>query len=507
MNDSTLSAFQNSFGSDNFDVNKKHPSFSEASDIWGKFLELLESKIKKSVIETWFTFLKPVKFENETLTVSVPNQDIYGMIESRFNKEIDNVLKSIIGDGAVLKFEISQLDLFDSDETITSEPIKIKISDENGNFNKSFTPTLYNKITDNEEDKFSSNLYPKNTFETFVKGENNELAVSIAYAITNNPGKSYNPFFIYGGVGLGKTHLVQSIGNEIQLKFPDKRVFYTTASEFTNRFTDSIAQNRMDFSNKGAYGTKKLDKFYKSLDVLIIDDIQNLSGKTSTQDYFYQIFNYLFHEKKHIIFSSDKPVTSIIGIEERLLNRFQWGMIADIQPPSWEVRVAIIKKKLQIANIEAPEDVIHFLATNVKDSIRTIEGCIAGMIAESTFIHKGDIDINIAEKVVTRVVGMASRSKSITLENILDTVSDYYNIQKRDILSKKRVKEIVFARHIAMFLAKELTDMTLSLIGSFFNGKDHATVVYAVKTIDALQKNNKKITEQLNFLREKIKNN
>jgi len=507
LNDSTLSAFQNSFGSDNFDVNKKHPSFSEASDIWGKFLELLESKIKKSVIETWFTFLKPVKFENETLTVSVPNQDIYGMIESRFNKEIDNVLKSIIGDGAVLKFEISQLDLFDSDETITSEPIKIKISDENGNFNKSFTPTLYNKITDNEEDKFSSNLYPKNTFETFVKGENNELAVSIAYAITNNPGKSYNPFFIYGGVGLGKTHLVQSIGNEIQLKFPDKRVFYTTASEFTNRFTDSIAQNRMDFSNKGAYGTKKLDKFYKSLDVLIIDDIQNLSGKTSTQDYFYQIFNYLFHEKKHIIFSSDKPVTSIIGIEERLLNRFQWGMIADIQPPSWEVRVAIIKKKLQIANIEAPEDVIHFLATNVKDSIRTIEGCIAGMIAESTFIHKGDIDINIAEKVVTRVVGMASRSKSITLENILDTVSDYYNIQKRDILSKKRVKEIVFARHIAMFLAKELTDMTLSLIGSFFNGKDHATVVYAVKTIDALQKNNKKITEQLNFLREKIKNN
>lgn len=507
MNDFTHSVLPHSFNLNGNDVDKKHPSYKEASDLWDKFLELLESKIKKSVIETWFTFLKPVKFENNSLTVSVPNHDIYGMIESRFNKEIDNVLKSIIGDDATLKFEISQLDLFDTDNTLLDEPVKIKISPDNSGISKSEFTSFSLKTDLPDEEKFSSNLYPKNTFETFVKGENNELAVSIAYAITNNPGKSYNPFFIYGGVGLGKTHLVQSIGNEIMKKFPDKRVYYTTASEFTNRFTDSIAQNRMEFSNKGAYGTKKLDKFYKSLDVLIIDDIQNLSGKTSTQDYFYQIFNYLFHEKKHIIFSSDKPVSSIVGIEERLLNRFQWGMIADIQPPSWEVRVAIIKKKLEIANIEAPEEVIHYLATNVKDSIRTIEGCIAGMIAESTFIHKGDIDINVAEKVITRVVGMAARSKNITLENILDCVSEYFNIQKRDILSKKRVKEIVFARHIAMYLAKELTDMTLSLIGSFFNGKDHATVLYAVKTVDAMQKKNKKITEQITFLRDKLKNN
>lgn len=477
---------------------------TEADVIWVNFLRLLETKIKKSVIETWFTFLKPEKYENNILTVSVPNNDIYGMIESRFNKDIDNILKSLLGDEAQLKFEIAQLNLFSTpDETHNdfSENLpSIKIAEP-----KTIVSNL-RPILGNSDEPFNSNLYAKNTFETLVKGENNELAVSIAYAITNNPGKAYNPFFVYGGVGLGKTHLVQAIGNEVLRKYPDKKVYYTTAAEFTNRFTDSIAQNKMDFSSKNPYGTKKLDAFYKSLDVLIIDDIQNLSGKTSTQDYFYQIFNSLFHEKKHIVFSSDKPINQILGIEERLLNRFQWGMVSDIQPPGWEMRVAIIKKKLEIAQVDVPQDIINFLATNVKDSIRTIEGCIAGMIAESTFIYKGEITLEIAEKVVHRVVGIAKRNKHVTIENILDVVSEYYNIQKRDILSKKRTKEIAQARQVAMFLAKEYTDMTLQLIGSFFNGKDHATVLYAVNTINRQMKADKKFAAQVTHVKETLKN-
>lgn len=477
---------------------------TEADVIWVNFLRLLETKIKKSVIETWFTFLKPEKYENNILTVSVPNNDIYGMIESRFNKDIDNILKSLLGDEAQLKFEIAQLNLFstpaETHNDFSEDSPSIKIAEP-----KTIVSNL-RPIPGNSDEPFNSNLYAKNTFETLVKGENNELAVSIAYAITNNPGKAYNPFFVYGGVGLGKTHLVQAIGNEVLRKYPDKKVYYTTAAEFTNRFTDSIAQNKMDFSSKNPYGTKKLDAFYKSLDVLIIDDIQNLSGKTSTQDYFYQIFNYLFHEKKHIIFSSDKPINQILGIEERLLNRFQWGMVSDIQPPGWEMRVAIIKKKLEIAQVNVPQDIINFLATNVKDSIRTIEGCIAGMIAESTFIYKGEITLDIAEKVVHRVVGIAKRSKHVTIENILDVVSEYYNIQKRDILSKKRTKEIAQARQVAMFLAKEYTDMTLQLIGSFFNGKDHATVLYAVNTINKQMKADKKFAAQVTHVKETLKN-
>jgi chromosomal replication initiator protein len=490
------------FHKKNNSVENSTPHTTEADVIWNNFLKLLESKIKKSVIETWFTFLKPEKYENNILTVSVPNNDIYGMIESRFNKDIDNVLKSLLGDEAKLKFEIAQLNLFstpsEADNELQEKESSIKIAQPRA--------LISNLPSINPEEPFNSNLYSKNTFETLVKGENNELAVSIAYAITNNPGKAYNPFFVYGGVGLGKTHLVQAIGNEVLRKYPDKKVYYTTASEFTNRFTDSIAQNKMDFSSKNPYGTKRLDAFYKSLDVLIIDDIQNLSGKTSTQDYFYQIFNSLFHEKKHIVFSSDKPINQILGIEERLLNRFQWGMVSDIQPPNWEMRVAIIKKKLEVAQVDVPDEIINFLATNVKDSIRTIEGCIAGMIAESTFIYKGEITLDIAEKVVHRVVGITKRNKHVTLESILDVVSDYYNIQKRDILSKKRTKEIAQARQVAMFLAKEYTDMTLQLIGSFFNGKDHATVLYAVNTINRQVKADKKFAAQISHVKETLKN-
>ncbi|HEX2787128.1 MAG TPA: chromosomal replication initiator protein DnaA [Ignavibacteria bacterium] len=504
MNNTLPSSGSDDFHKENTGVQNTAQLTTEADVIWSNFLRLLETKIKKSVIETWFTFLKPEKYEDNILTVTVPNNDIYGMIESRFNKDIDNVLKSLLGDEAKLKFEIAQLNLFSAPTDTHHEAQQITPS-----IKIAEPKTLVSNLpSENQqpEEPFKSNLYSKNTFENLVKGENNELAVSIAYAISNNPGKAYNPYFVFGGVGLGKTHLVQAIGNEVLKKYPEKKVYYTTASEFTNRFTDSIAQNKMDFSTKKPYGTKKLDAFYKSLDVLIIDDIQNLSGKTSTQDYFYQIFNYLFHEKKHIIFSSDKPINQILGIEERLLNRFQWGMVSDIQPPNWEMRVAIIKKKLEVAQVEVPDDIINFLATNVKDSIRTIEGCIAGMIAESTFIYKGEITLDIAEKVVNRVVGVAKRNKHVTLENILDVVSDYYSIQKRDILSKKRTKEIAQARQIAMFLAKEYTDMTLQLIGSFFNGKDHATVLYAVNTINKQIKADKKFAAQISHVKETLKN-
>ena len=220
----------------------------------------------------------------------------------------------------------------------------------------------------------------------------------------------------------------------------------------------------------------------------------------------YQIFNTLYNEKKHIIFSSDKPISQIKGIEERLISRFQWGITVDMQPPNWEMRVAIIQKKFEEANIDAPEEVIHFIATNVKDSIRTIEGCIVGIIADSVLRFGGEVNLEIAENVIGRVIGIVRKSRNISIENIIYTVANYYNISENQILSRKRTKEIAFARQVAMFLAKELTSLTLETIGLNFGGKDHATVLYSYNSVSALSKKDKEVMNQIIEIKELLKN-
>ena len=490
---------------DTLTQNYKSESEAKAFSLWAKFIELLSDNLKVSEINTWFSVITPKSFEDNILTIKVPSEDYYSLIEGRYNKIISNIVETLLGPGGNLNYEITQMGLFTDNEknksNAGSEPKEII---KNINSKNNFYDSVKLKVIDPEED-FNSNLNQKHGFDNFVKGESNELAIAAAYAITNNPGKTYNPFFIYGGVGLGKTHLIQAIGNEVLKKHPGKKIYYTTAPDFTTQFTNNIAQSRIDFSsNKN--GTKKLDSFYKSLDVLILDDIQYLSGKEKTQDFMYQIFNTLYNEKKHIIFSSDKPINQIKGIEERLISRFQWGITTDIQPPNWEMRVAIIQNKFDEADIEVPEEVVHFIATNVKDSIRTIEGCIVGIIADSVLRFKGEISLEIAESVIGRVIGTVRRAKNISIENIIYTVANYSKISENQILSRKRTKEVALARQIAMFLAKELTSLTLETIGLNFGGKDHATVLYAFNTITALSKRDKDIANQLAEIKELLKN-
>lgn len=473
-------------------------SSTESKIIWDKFLKLLEDNLKPSEISTWFSVIKPMSFEDNTLTISVPSNDYYGIIEKRYNKHINSIIESgLLGENGKLVYKVSQLNIFDDQPEEEPKPVIHTI----------YSPPQKEQPEVLEEpEEISSNLYPKNTFENFVRSESNELAVAAAWAITNNPGKIYNPLFIYGGVGLGKTHLVQAIGNEIKRKNPDKKVYYTTAPDFTKQFTDSIANNRIADFSSNLFGTKKLDTFYKSLDVLIIDDIQNLSGKEKTQDFMYQIFNSLFNEKKHIIFSSDKPINQIKGIEERLVSRFQWGMTADIQPPNWEMRVAIVQKKFKEADMDVPEDVAYFIATNIKDSIRTIEGCVVGMIAESALIYQGEITLEIAEKVIHRVVGNSKRIKNISVDIIIQCVSEFFNISENQILSRKRTKDVAFARQVAMYIAKDMTNLTLESIGLNFGGKDHATVLYAYNSISKLISVNEEVKEKIILIKNKIKN-
>jgi chromosomal replication initiator protein len=484
---------------------QKSESEINAVSLWNKFIELLSDNLKSSEVNTWFSVITPKNLENNILTIVVPSEDYYSLIESRYNKIISKIVEILLGPDGKLNYEITQMGLFGESEKEKSNPqaeLKDYISIIDSN-KKIFDPA---KVSDAEtEEGFHSNLNQKHLFDNFIKGESNELAVAAAYAITNNPGKTYNPFFIYGGVGLGKTHLIQAIGNEILKKFPEKKIYYTTAPDFTTQFTNNIAQSRIDFSTN-RNGTKKLDSFYKSLDVLILDDIQYLSGKEKTQDFMYQIFNTLYNERKHIIFSSDKPINQIKGIEERLISRFQWGITTDIQPPNWEMRVAIIQKKFEEADIDAPEEVIHFIATNVKDSIRTIEGCIVGIIADSVLRFRSEINLEIAENVIGRVIGNVRRTKNISIENIIYTVANYYKISENQILSRKRTKEIAFARQVAMYLAKELTTLTLETIGLNFGGKDHATVLYAHNVVSTLSKKDKDITNQILEIKEILKN-
>ncbi|MDD5362351.1 MAG: chromosomal replication initiator protein DnaA [Ignavibacteria bacterium] len=461
-----------------------------AKEIWEQFINLLSQSIKQSEIKTWFSVINPKSFDGNVMTIEVPSKDFYGMIEKRYNKKISAIIESgLLGEHGSLNYVVAQESLFEENQTANrTEPSEhANVT----NFKYPYGTGSYE--TKKEEEPFSSNLLIRHTFENFVKGESNDLAVATAYAIANNPGGAYNPYLVYGGVGVGKTHLVQAIGNEILKKNPGKRVYCLTTQEFTNQFTTSIATQKLDFSH-GRGGTKNLDNFYRSLDVLILDDIQNLEGKPGTQDFMYQIFNYLYNNKKQIIFSSDKPISQLKSITERLISRFQWGITVDIQAPSWEMRVAIIQKKLDEANInDVPDDVIHFIASNIKDSIRSIEGCIVNLIAESLFVTKGEINLELAERVVHKFLGNVRRAKSVSIENIIFATSEYFKISENQILSRKRTKEIAFARQVAMYLAKDMTSYTLESIGLNFGGKDHATVLYAFNMINESRKKNSEV--------------
>ncbi len=488
----------------NFELNTElNKDKTNAEEIWKKFISLLSDSTKESEIQAWFSVVVPKSFIDNVLTLYVPSNDYYSIIERRFNKQISKILESgLLGPNGKLVYEVLNKDNNSQNEQLSVSSVienKRLISD---SFYRSRTcETDYIP----KQEFFNNGLYSRYTFENFVRGDSNELAAAVAYAIAQNPGNLYNPFFVYGGVGIGKTHLIQAIGNEVLKRFPNKRVYYTTTPDFTTQFTSSIAKDRGDFSS-GTFGTKKLDAFYKSLDVLILDDIQNLACKQGTQDFIYQIFNTLYNNNKHIILSCDKPINQIKDIEERLVSRFRCGMIADIQPPSWEMRVAIIKRKLSELSVSFSEEIIHFIATNVTDSIRTIESCISGIITESRFLYNNQINLEIAERTLNRVIGHIKRTKNISIENIIYTVAQYYKVSENSILSKKRTKEVAFARQVAMYLAKQLTNLTLETIGLNFGGKDHATVLYAYNSIKELIKKDTSINNQILEIRELLDN-
>ncbi|HEY4695577.1 MAG TPA: chromosomal replication initiator protein DnaA, partial [Candidatus Hydromicrobium sp.] len=324
---------------------------------------------------------------------------------------------------------------------------------------------------------FESHLNPRYTFDNFIKGEGNQLARAAALAISDNPGgTSFNPLFVYGGVGLGKTHLIQAAGNKILETYPERRAIYLSSDTFTVDFVEAIQSNKVN----------EFSGFYRSMDVLIIDDIQFLIGKEKTQDLFFHVFNTLHQSRKQIILSSDKPPKELRGLDERLISRFQWGLTADIQPPELETRLAILKRKSDDYGMTISIEILEYIANNITSNIRELEGCLIKLLASAS-LNSVNIDIDLTKKIVKEIA--TDRKVNITIETITKIVCSYLNITEDKIRDKSRKKEIVLARQIAMYLSKELTRSSLKSIGLQFGGRDHSTVIHAHNTIeDAMSK-------------------
>lgn len=442
----------------------------EIEEAWGKTLEVIEKKVGTQTFELWFRPLKFQDLQNEHITLGVPNRFFKEWIEDHYPGLITDTLEQFFKKHVNLKFAV-----FEKQEDAALRKIDTS--------------------RHNRRAKLASRgifLNPKYIFDTFVEGPSNQFARAAAMAVADNPGKAYNPLFIYGGVGLGKTHLLNAIGNFLIDKFQDIKLLYSPAEQFTNEFVYSMRNNKMD----------EFKKRYRNLDVLLIDDIQFIASKSGTQEELFHTFNVLYNSHKQIVFSSDRPPKDISPITERLRSRFGMGLIADIQMPDVETRVAILDKKSEIEGIQLPPDVTFFLASKVKSNIRDLEACMIRLGAYSSLSGK-DITVEMARDVLKDIIDDDERVLSI--ESIQKTVCEYYGLKPQDIKAKKRSRDIAFPRQVAMYISKALTDSSLSDIGKHFGGKDHSTVIHACRQIETKRKNDEDFNRKLEYLIKKIK--
>ena len=342
----------------------------------------------------------------------------------------------------------------------------------------------------------NANLNPKYTFDTFVVGANNNLAHAASLAVAESPGEIYNPLFIYGGVGLGKTHLMHSIANFILKNNPKAKILYVTSEKFTNELIDAIR-------NKNNISTTEFREKYRNNDVLLIDDIQFIIGKESTQEEFFHTFNALHEAKKQIIISSDKPPKEIETLEERLRSRFEWGLTVDIQSPDYETRMAILRKKEEMEGYNIDNEVIKYIATNIKSNIRELEGALTKIVALSKLEKNREIDIELAEKALKDIIAPGDKQE-VTPEFIIQIVADHFNLTPLDLMSAKRSKEIVYPRQIVMYLCRTMTETGLQNIGKALGGRDHTTILHGIKTISADLEKNPSLQNTIDILKKKI---
>ena len=471
-----------------------------AVTVWNNCLEFIKDNIQLQAYKTWFEPIKPIKLEENILSVEVPSKFFYEWLEEHYIKILKSSLSKELGKDAKLVYIIKMENSFGSSKTFTEKipsQYKPKLSSQtvesSSNFLKSELTNPF-VIPGIKNLKINSQLNPNYNFNNFLEGDSNRLARSAGIAVSNKPGgTSFNPLLIYGGVGLGKTHLAHAIGVDVKEKYPDKTILYISAEKFTQQYVDSVKKNtRNDFIH-----------FYQLIDILIVDDVQFLSGKSGTQDVFFHIFNHLHQNGKQVIITSDKPPIDMQDIEQRLLSRFKWGLSAELQNPSYETRVSILKNKLFRDGVEINNEVIEFVAKNINTNVRELEGAIVSLIAQSSF-NKVDISIELAKDVINKFV--KNNKKEVSIEYIQKVVSDYFQMDIQTLQSKTRKRHIVQARQIAMYFAKKYTKASLASIGSQIGRRDHATVLHACKTVDNLSFTDKQFRTYVEDLNQKLSN-
>lgn len=469
-----------------------------AESVWNHCLSFIKDNITTQAYKTWFEPIQAVKLTDNALSIQVPSKFFYEWLEEHYVKLLKVALTKELGTEAKLVYVIKMENTYGNKQPFTEKiPSTQRTSVKSQEVDvpiKNKSPELKNPfvIPGIRNVKIESQLNPSYNFENFLEGDSNRLARSAGMAVANKPGgTSFNPLLIFGGVGLGKTHLVHAIGVEIKDKYPEKTVLYISAEKFTQQYIESVKKNnRNDFIH-----------FYQIIDVLIVDDIQLLSGKAGTQDVFFHIFNHLHQNGKQVILTSDKAPVDMIDIEQRLLSRFKWGLSAELQHPNFDTRIAIIKNKLFRDGVDMPEEIVEFLANNIKTNIRELEGAIISLIAHSSF-NKREITIDLAKKIVDNYVKHTKREVSI--DYIQKVVSDYFQMDVETLQSKTRKRHIVQARQLAMFFAKKFTKASLASIGSQIGKRDHATVLHACKTVDNLSATDKQFRKYVEDLNKKL---
>ncbi|MBF0328945.1 MAG: chromosomal replication initiator protein DnaA [Nitrospirae bacterium] len=437
-------------------------------ETWLKSLSAIAQKVGENSFDLWFKPMKMVQFKDKNLIIEIPNRFYREWVDDNYPQLLSETIESLLGYKITVKFKISE-----------KEDAAIK--------------RIENKHENRRKELGKRGIYlnPKYIFENYVVGTSNQFAHAAAKRVAENPGGSYNPLFIYGGVGLGKTHLINAIGNFIVDKQSTTSVCYISAEQFTNEVISAMRHDRMaDFKSK-----------YRNTEVLLIDDIQFIAGKTATQEEFFHTFNALYEKQKQIVISSDRAPIEISDITDRLRSRFSMGLIADIQSPDIETKMAIIYKKALTEKMSISEDVAHFIASKIKSNIRDLEGCLIRLGAHAS-LTATTINLDLAKAVLKDL--MLDDDKPVTVELIQKIVCEYFGIKIQDIKAKKRTKEIANARQIAMFLAKQYTEHSLSEIGRFFGGKDHATVIYACKQVEERMLQEENFRKNIENLRKRI---
>jgi chromosomal replication initiator protein len=446
-------------------------------NIWDAIIENLKSSLAQETFDLWIKPIKPLSMSDNKFIIEVPNKFFVDWVNQHQKDNIENIIKEKCDNKRYsLEFQCNQdidtiLKAAQTDQ-LPAEPIE--------------------DAAEIVSDEFNSRY----TFDSFVVGDSNKFAHAVCFAAANNPGKEYNPVFIYGGVGLGKTHLLHAIGNRILKNNPTLKVIYTSSEKFINEFIDSLKNDTQKmFRNK-----------YRGLDCLLIDDIQFLINKERSQEEFFYTFNALYETKKQIILTSDRPPKELANIEDRLISRFEWGVVADIKPPDYETRMAILRKKSETERVYVPNDVISFLAERIKTNIRELEGSLIRIVAFSSLTGT-PLTVDVAKEILNDIIRREESSKPITIDIIQKVVAKHYHIDIRDMKSKKRTDTVALPRQIAMYIARTLTEMSTIEIGEEFGGKDHTTVLHACDKIKTKLNNDPFYTAEINKIIQKIKSN